>query len=627
MTGIPAGAGQANERMADVNGFKEYAFDYDFIVVGGGLTGLCAAIAAARHGVRTALVQDRPVLGGNCSSEIRMHICGASENQKKPELNEGGIIHELMLNNKRVNDSYCFSIWDAVLYDAAKREPNLTLWLNTTMLSARAENGTVHSIECYQMTTEKRLLMHAGIFSDCTGNGTLGAFVGAPWRTGSEGKKEFDEPHAPAEPNNERMGNTLLFKAANVGHPVKFIPPTEIIHFSEDDLKMRKHSTTIPPEVLRNATEEEIRMLFDGYCQDYGFWWIELSGEAADIIEEYEDIRDQLVKAVYGIWDHIKNTDTGAENYELTWVGMLPGMRESRRFEGDYMLTEKDVLENRRFPDAVAYGGWQVDNHTPHGLLDMDKVPSFVYEFDGSYDIPYRCLMVKGFTNLYAAGRCMSASKLAMASSRVMATCAICGQAVGTAAAQAVNTGKGIRDIDIGLLQQTLLRDDCYIPGIRNTDAADLARGGKVSASSEQAGWGGVNVLSGVTRSIDGENNGWRSEPLNGGDAWLQVDLAKPGTVREIQLVLDSNFNLEKKITLSSRRQLQQKPGVPEELLRDFDVTLLRDGKPVAVKTVTGCWQRLVRVPFDPAECDAVRLTVHATNGAPEARVFEVRAY
>ena len=610
-----------------MKGFKEIREHYDFIVVGGGLNGLCAAIAAARHGAKTALVQDRPVLGGNASSEVRMHVCGASQQQKKPELNEGGILHELMLNNKRVNDYFSFSIWDAVLFDAAKQEKNLTLYLNTSMCSARAEGSTVCEIECYQLTTEKHLLLTAEIFADCTGNGTLGAFVGAPFRTGSEGKDEFQEPDAPDQASNRRMGNTLLFKAVDMGHPVKFIPPTEVTHFSEQDLHLRKHGPEKDKDVLKIVDENERKILFDGYCPDFGYWWIELSGEEPDIINEYEKIRDDLVKAVYGVWDHIKNTDHNAENYALQWVGMLPGSRESRRMEGDYILTENDLLNNHRFDDVVAYGGWQIDNHAPHGLLDFDRIPADNISFNGSYDIPYRCYLAKGFENLYISGRSMSASKLAMASSRVMGTCAIGGQAIGTAAAQAVKKGCTIRDISINELQQDLLRDDCYLPGLRNMDAKDLARGAQVKASSAQKGYEAENVLSGVSREIGGAVNAWHSAGAAAGE-WLRLDLAVPAAIKTVQLIFDSNFNIEKKMTMSSRRQKQQVIGAPPELVRDFDIVLLREGKEVARQEIRGNWQRLCRVRLDEEiRCDAVRLDILATNGCVEARIFEVRLY
>ncbi|MBQ7090426.1 MAG: FAD-dependent oxidoreductase [Clostridia bacterium] len=608
------------------NPYKQ--LNYDVVVVGGGLTGLCAAIASARGGAKTALVHDRPVLGGNGSSEIRMHVCGANSNMKKPELTEGGILHELMLANKRVNDSYNFSIWDAVLFNAAKKEPNLDLYLNTTMHLADSENGRVTEIGCYQLTTERHLRFCADIFIDCTGNGTLCRFAGAEFRIGSEGKDAYGELHAPEHSDNKRMGNTLLFKAIDRGHPVPFIPPVEIMHFTEEQLKYRKHSPDISPEILKNVTPEELRVMFGGYAQDYGYWWIEICGEQENIIEEYEDIRDQLVAAIYGVWDHIKNGgEHGAANYELTWVGMLPGIRESRRIECDYMLTENDVLENRRFDDKVAYGGWDIDNHT--GLFAFDQKPSLIYPVEGSYDIPYRSYCVKGFQNLLVGGRCMGASKLAMSSTRVMGTCAIGGQAIGAAAAQLIAAkAKDIRDIDIKALQQTLLRDDCYLPLILNEDAADLAKTATACASTEEQNHPAANVLNGITRAIDGSSNAWHSLPLQTGkEETLTLTLNAPATVQELQLVFDSNFNLEKKITLSSTRQNQQKIGVPEELVRSFTVELLQNGKLLAKQAITDNIQRLVRIPLPPTVCDTVRIRFSETWGDPCIKLFEARIY
>lgn len=600
---------------------------YDLIVVGGGMTGLCAAIAAARNGAKVALVHDRPVLGGNASSEIRMHICGATANMKKPDLSEGGIVHELMLANKRVNNSFNFSIWDAVLFDAAKKEENLTLYLNTTMFGAICDENTVKEIECYQMTTERRLFLSANFFADCTGNGTLCSFVGAEFRTGSEGKVEFGELHAPAEANEERMGNTVLFKAIDRGHPVPFVSPVEVMHFTEEQLKYRKHCATIPKELLDKASPDEMQMLFDGFCPDYGYWWIEIPGECENIIEEYEDIRDQLVSAVYGVWDHIKNGgDHGAENYELTWVGMLPGTRESRRVECDYMLNERDVLESHRFEDKVAYGGWHIDNHC--GLFEFDRVPSFTYDVPGSYDIPYRSYCVKGKNNLYVGGRCMGASKLAMASSRVMGTCAIGGQAIGTAAALLCEADKNnIRDIDICKLQQTLLKDDCYLPELSNADKADIARNAIVTASSEADGFSVANIISGTSRRVEEKENQWRSALDSKMPEWIRLDLEEPSEVKSVQIIFDSNFDVEKKITLSSRRQRQQVPGIPPELVCDYEVVLFYKGEKVASQKVHDNYQRMNRVQFEPTLSDAVQLNIFSTNGEKTARVFEIRIY
>ncbi len=357
-------------------------------------------------------------------------------------------------------------------------------------------------------------------------------------------------------------------------------PPVEIIHFTEEQLKYRKHSPEISPDIAKNVTPEELRVMFSGYAPDYGYWWIEICGEKADIIEEYEDIRDQLVAAIYGVWDHIKNGgEHGAENYELTWVGMLPGTRESRRIECDYMLTENDILGNRRYADKVAYGGWDIDVHS--NLFAYDEKPSFIYPVEGSFDIPYRCYCVKGFRNLFVGGRCMGASKLAMSAIRVMGTCSIGGQAIGTAAAMLVQAKKqNVCEVNIIALQQQLLRGDCYLPGLILREEADLARSASVTTSGAQAKYPAENLQSGITRAIDGQTNAWRSLPL-GEEApqWVCFDLNKKANVREIQLVLDSEFGIEKKITLSSTRQKQQVVGVPKELVKDFTVKFLLDGK------------------------------------------------
>ena len=606
---------------------KQERKEYDFVVVGGGFTGLCAAIAAARGGARCALVHDRPVLGGNGSSEIRMHICGANSNMKKPELTEGGIIHELMLDNKRVNDSFSFSTWDAVLFEAARKEENLTLYLNTAMYDAKAQDGCVTEIYCYQMTTERHLTIGGKIFADCSGNGTLSFFVDAPFKTGCEGKTEYGEPHAPEKENKRRMGNTLLFKAADRGHPVEFTPPTEIMHFTEEQLKYRKHAPTLPHDVLKDVTPDEFRTMFSGYAQDYGYWWIEIPGKGEDITVEYEAIRDQLVAAIYGVWDHIKNGGAhGADNYELVWVGMLPGVRESRRVVCDYMLTENDILANRRFADAVAYGGWDIDNH--NCLFDFEEKPSFIYPVEGSYDIPYRSYLVKDFKNLFVGGRCMGASKLAMASTRVMGTCAIGGQAIGTAAAIAVKDGKAIRDIDIKKLQQTLLRDDCYIPERRSEDENDLARCALISVSSAEDACGAEQLINGITRAYNGNPNAWHSKPMQENEPeTITLSYRDSISVDRVHLTFDSNFSKEKKITLSSTRQKEQELGIPTELVKDFTVELLHRGNVVAQKEVYDNHKRLLQIPLHADECDCIKVKIHKTWGAPAARVFEIRVY
>lgn len=606
--------------------------EYDVVVIGGGMSGICAALAAARHGARTALVHDRHVLGGNASSEIRMHICGASENLAKPDLEESGILHEIMLDNKSRNDYYNFSIWDMVLFSTVKRQKNLTVYLSTAMESCEmGEGSTIRSIDAYQLTTETHWKISGKVFIDCTGNATLGYYAGAEFRTGSEGRDEFGEPDAPGQPNKERMGNTLLFKAVGRGHPVAFKKPDFARTFTEEELKYRTHSAVHGAQIKGEVDKAYVRMTsFSTSSVDYGYWWIELPGETDDIIDEYEQIRDELVSCIYGIWDHLKNGgDHGAENYDLEWVGMLPGSREGRRLIGDYILNENDILSNRQFEDAVAYGGWPMDIHTAKGLYDFDELPSRVISFDGAYTIPYRSYYSKNISNLMMAGRDISASKMAMGSTRVMGTCAVGGQAVGTAAALCIKYDCDSRGVQEHMreLQQMLLKDDDYIPGILNEDPKDLARSAKVTATSAREGCPPENVINGISRDEDGHQNLWISGKGRTEGEMLTLHLADRQPVSEVHLTFDSNFHYPIKITLSRKRQAQQRIGVPPELIRDYTVTLWQGDKKAAEQTVTENVQRKNIVTFPTTECDRVTVTIHKTNGSNEAHIYEIRVY
>lgn len=606
--------------------------EYDVVVIGGGMSGICAALAAARHGARTALVHDRHVLGGNASSEIRMHICGASENLAKPDLEESGILHEIMLDNKSRNDYYNFSIWDMVLFSTVKRQKNLTVYLSTAMESCEmGEGSTIRSIDAYQLTTETHWKISGKVFIDCTGNATLGYYAEAEFRTGSEGRNEFGEPDAPGQPNKERMGNTLLFKAVDRGHPVAFKKPDFARTFTEEELKYRTHSAVHGAQIKGEVDKAYVRMTsFSTSSVDYGYWWIELPGETDDIIDEYEQIRDELVSCIYGIWDHLKNGgDHGAENYDLEWVGMLPGSREGRRLIGDYILNENDILSNRQFEDAVAYGGWPMDIHTAKGLYDFDELPSRVISFDGAYTIPYRSYYSKNISNLMMAGRDISASKMAMGSTRVMGTCAVGGQAVGTAAALCIKYDCDPRGAQEHMreLQQMLLKDDAYIPGIWNEDPKDLARRAKVTATSAREGCPPENVINGISRDEDGHRNLWISGKGRTEGEMLTLHLADRQPVSEVHLTFDSNFHYPIKITLSRKRQAQQRIGVPPELIRDYTVTLWQGDKKAAKQTVTENVQRKNIVTFPTTECDRVTVMVHKTNGSNEAHIYEIRVY
>ena len=606
---------------------------FDVVVAGGGLSGVCAAIAAARHGAKTAIVQNRPMFGGNASSEIRMHILGANCHQVKDDMRETGIVEEILLANKKRNPYASFPIFDTVLWEKVRFQKNLTSYLNTNMDDVVMDNGRIRAIICHQSTTETELVLEGKVFIDATGHGTLGVMAGGAYRVGSESRHEFGEPTAPEEPNNYTMGNTLMFVAKDRGEPILFERPEGANRYTEEDLQYRPHENGIHAhadggEIIENGSGNQLPG-FSGI--DSGYWWIELGGDNDDIIAEAEEIRDELYKAVFGVWDHLKNVgDHGTQNLDLEWVGMVPGYRESRRLEGDYVLNENDVRANRIFDDAVAYGGWPMDNHVPGGLRDMHLYPSEIYNFDGCYTIPYGCFVSKNVDNLMMAGRDISTSKMAFSSVRVMGTCAIGGQAVGTAAALAAEKNCTPREVGqkhIRTLQQQLLRDDCYIPGLRNEDENDLARRACAAADSQIEGGEASNVINGVSRTVGDESNCWISAPLAEKPAVLTLKLPHAETISELRLTFDSNLSREIMPSIQRIVRERQVKGLPEELVRDYAIELRRDGQAVWSKTVTGNGQRLNIHALEGVNCDEVRITVTATHGCPNARIYEVRLY
>ena len=606
--------------------------NYDVIVVGGGMAGVCAAISSARHGAKTALVHARPMLGGNASSEIRIHISGADQSLKQAQYADTGLVYELMLRNKAVNDHYNYTIWDGVLFEAAAKEENLDVYYNTVMYDCEMDGSKITAIHCAQETTEMRFKLTAPLFVDSTGNGTLGYYAGAEYRQGSESKAETGEPHAPEQANNERMGNTVLMKAVDMGHPVKFTPPSFAKTLTEHQLRYRLHSADQKIDASMAPDPAEWLRLSGTSCRgvDYGYWWLELMGDGEDIITDYETIRDDLLAYAYGLWDHIKNAgDHGAENFALEWVGILPGTRESRRLMGDYILSESDILNHEMFDDQVTYGGWCIDLHAAKGLLDFDVLPSDCQHFKGIYTIPYRSYYSKNIDNLFMAGRDISTTKLGLASTRIIACCANGGQAVGTAAALCTKYGVQPRELmpHIKELQQLLIKDDSFLPGIPNEDEKDLARNATFTASSFIAGSEPMKVLDGVTRRLDGDSHGWESDGIAEGGETLTMTLPKAETLSQLRLIFDSNFNYPIRVTMSKNRQNQQRVGVPMELVKDYDILLYKNGELVRTVERRGNYLRLDVVDFEPTECDKAEIRFLSTNGGDHVTVFEVRAY
>ncbi|MGW3951112.1 FAD-dependent oxidoreductase [Streptomyces sp. NPDC004752] len=449
---------------------REETVRTDITIAGGGLAGVCAAIAAARLGRSVALVNNRPVLGGNSSSEVRVWVCGATAHGVQRYARETGIMGELLLENQYRNPDGNPYYWDLVVLEAVKAEPGIQLFLNTDIREVAAEgpeeDRRITAATGWMMGSERRIRFESEAYLDCTGDGLIGHLAGAYHRIGREARAEYGEPWAPETADDMTLGSTILFYTKDAGHPVTFVPPS----FARDITQ-----TSIP--------EQRIIRSGDNGC---AYWWIEFGGEL-DTVHDNERIRDELWAVIYGIWDYIKNSGRfDAETMTLEWVGAVPGKREFRRFVGDYTLTQADILEQTPFEDRVGFGGWSIDLHPPGGVYATEAGSKHWYA-NGSYHIPLRSLYSANVSNLWLAGRDISASHVAFGSTRVMATCAVTGEAAGSAAALAVAKGVSPRELarhHIAELQQTMLRQDAALLGVDNRDPADLARQADITASS-----------------------------------------------------------------------------------------------------------------------------------------------
>lgn len=604
-----------------------HTLECDLLVAGGGITGVCCALAAARLGARVILCQDRSVLGGNASSEVRMHIVGATGldggEAVQDELREGGIIEELRLDLAVQNPQRSPALMDLLLYDKCRREPNLTLYLNTTVVSAVVENEIIREVRAERPSTEDAFIIRAKTFVDCTGDGRLGIEAGAPFMRGRESKAQFGESLAQDEADTKTLGSSIMFQARKHDRPMPFAAPPWARRFTADDFKLRPYGQSG----------------FD-LGLEYGYWWIEWGG-CLDTLKDNEHIRDELLAITLGVWDFVKNhSDIDASHWALEWIGFVPGKRESRRFIGQHILTEGDLLTSRTFPDAIAYGGWPIDTHPPEGVDAPHLPPCTQHHLPYLYDIPLRCCVSTGHRNLMFAGRNLSATHISFASTRVMATCAVVGQGVGTAAALALRQNVLSADIAgneaiVHAIQQQLLRDDCYLIGISNNDLRDLVRtAATITASSLQDEANPEYIRSGQTRIVtklppDRQQPGlhrWMSSEL---PATLDIRWNAPVSLREIVLVFDTG--LHRLLTLSQADGYTQKMlwGRPQpETVRDYELSVETPTGWQTVASIQNNHQRLRRHFLrETMITTALRIHITATNGLDHARVVEVRAY
>jgi len=366
---------------------------YDFVVVGGGLAGMCAAVAAARLGLKTALIHDRAVLGGNNSSEIRVHTSGQS--CKDPYPNLGVMIrefgHQKVINGDNDGRKYC----DSLKLKFVMEEPNVTLYLNEHVNGVHVENGRIVSVRSQNTTTGVISSFYAPLFADCTGDANLGYLAGADW-----------------EMDSLVMGASVLWNTTE------------------------EHSTFPLFEYGIQFTDESVHPIRNGE-------WTWETGMNRNQITEAEYIRDYGMAVAYSNWSYIKNRYGKKDDFtnrKLQWVSSVAGKRESRRLMGDYVLTRKDIEEQRVMEDATVTTTWPIDLHYPDTINSRyfpgkEFISYCVQDRIYPYPIPYRCFYSRNIANLFMAGRDISVSHAALGSVRVMRTTAMMGEVVGMAAA------------------------------------------------------------------------------------------------------------------------------------------------------------------------------------------------
>ena len=579
-----------------MTGFRVYTHDVDFCVVGGGMAGLCAAIAAARHGASVVLMHDRPVFGGNASSECRVHVCGADIHNSVKNMRETGILEEIRLENLYRNPNRNFSIWDSILYEKVLAEPNITPLLNCSCLKAEMSGAAIRSVTGWQLTTQTHHQVRARIFADCSGDAVLAPLTGAEHRMGREARAEYDESIAPLEADEKTMGMTCLFQSREYDTPQPFEPPSWAHRYDACE------ALPYGPRGHR--------------WWQMGYWWVELGGERHSI-HDTEALRDELLKITYGVWDHIKNrcpSRDEARNWALEWIQFLPAKRESRRYVGEHVLTQNDIEAGGPFEDRVAYGGWSMDDHHWAGFraVEIGAPATVFHKAPSPYGIPYRSLYSRNVANLMFAGRDASCTHAAMSSTRVMGTGSSMGQAVGTAAALAVAKGISPAEMTSHMpeLQQTLIHDDAYLPGMHQIFSEPVTRAALTSSQGDPSA-----VRNGMNRPVGDTLNCWTCQPKD----WIAYEFEAPTEAGSVTVILDSG--LDQNIALSYHQKDDQLTSPPDVMPKAFRIEGLSGDTWEELVSVRQNHQRLCRFPMK-AGLIGVRFVLEDTWGAPTSRVY-----
>jgi len=437
--------------------------EYDLVVVGGGIAGSCAALSAARNGLKVALVQDRPVLGGNGSSEVRVWPEGHTNQQPYPHV--GDIVRELLPEDHRTgsrNAKEATLYADARKMDLVHAEPRINLLTDERAYGVETEGKSIRAILIQHTHTGRRLRLKGRFFADCTGDATVGFLAGADYemtREQHQGMSNLWNVMDASDPkqvlNCECKDKTSLGIACEAGNvPQPFPRCPWAIDLSDKPFPGRS-------TIMRKAGDKNPN-------DKLGAWFWE-SGFDEDPIADIERIRDQNLRAMYGAWDALKNVDHLYPNHRLGWAAFIAGKRESRRLLGDVILDAKDFLSARVWPDPAFPCTWAIDLHLPNpgfqkGLegeefISMATVGNKECRYKGPYWAPYRCLYSRNITNLFMAGRDISVTHEGLGPVRVMRTCGMMGEIVGKAASICIKQQtepRGVYEKHLPLLQQLM---------------------------------------------------------------------------------------------------------------------------------------------------------------------------
>ena len=528
------------------SGFKTESFD--IVIAGGGPSGMGAAIAAARLGSKVALIQDRPVVGGNASSEIEVPPMATWGKSQSDDLHVTGIVQEIFgrIQGKTADPTLMLSkITD---------EENITLFLNTRVTGVDMIGATqIKAVKGLDVFSGQRLRFEAPLFIDCTGHAWVGFYAGAEYRMGREARHEFNESLAPLEAGPQTQGNTLyLAKWKTHSQPVPFKSPDWAYNNweSRDDFEgghRHERDRHVPYDNWSVPAHGKGRNPGNGNINGglYHSWFIEYGG-MVNTIQDAEKIRDELFRINLGLWRYVKNHNPGTvqknANRELIWLNYVPGVRESRRLMGDFILTQNDWDGNPPplYEDTIAFTDGGIDVHHPEGF--WVKGPAVVHTYVGvRVNIPYRTLYSKNISNLLMAGRCHSATQMGHGGTRNMRYMACTGQAAGTAAHLVLKYStnpRGIYSNHVPELQQLLLKEGCYLVGTKNTDPNDLARTATVTASSTASGYSAADVINGWNRVVGENLNAWAPVP-GSGPHWLELNLPAAKVIDTVHVTFE----------------------------------------------------------------------------------------